>query len=196
VKLDFWPSWKEYGQPDVLASVMDAGQKMLGRILVEVKLYSPKSGVADVDAESTTEEAAPDPDQLVKYWQGLKRITPSDVEAAIVYLTAHASPPVVELETAFRRMPGMRLGWLSWFEVEREARKIATATGDLPAADLSALLRHKGLSYFDGFKAVAPGARARGHFWKGASGQSNARRRWFGYPALVLKSRERLWRLR
>jgi hypothetical protein len=67
------------------------------------------------DGESADDK--PDPDQLVKYWQGMKVIHPEILHdhKTVIYLTSHAIPPVEELAETLNRKKEMRLGWLSCF---------------------------------------------------------------------------------
>ena len=124
---------------------------MIAAVLVEAKLYAPKSGSAGPEIGDKADEETPDPDQLVKYWQGLQRyVRPSEpCSTWIVYLTAHSSAPLGELADALKRLPSMRLGWLSWFDVF----DVVNACDGLPARDLATLLEHKGFRGFSGFAA-------------------------------------------
>ena len=64
-EVEFWPSLKEFGQPDVVLVMRDRDGDRIHLMLVEVKLYSRKSGSADEDDDIDEEE--PDPDQLFRY---------------------------------------------------------------------------------------------------------------------------------
>ena len=50
---------------------MFAGKESVGRLVIEVKLDSDKSGEAGEEDEEETPDLA-DADQLRKYWQGLR----------------------------------------------------------------------------------------------------------------------------
>src|SRR5260221_1764908 len=76
--VEFWPSFGRFGQPDLLLRLRDKSGSVQQMCLVELKLHAPKSGSAFTDGDSDaiaddTPEEAPDPDQLVKSWQGLRR---------------------------------------------------------------------------------------------------------------------------
>jgi hypothetical protein len=84
----------------------------IGRLVVEVKLDSGKSqlGNADEDDEEATEPR--DPDQLSRYWSRLSENAKRDRVPAlgVVYLTAHAVPPLDALQESLVRQPGDWLG--------------------------------------------------------------------------------------
>lgn len=140
----FWPHWGEHGQPDVVVELLVDGLS-LGWFVIEVKLEASKSGAAsDEDDEDTDAEVSPD--QLHKYWQGLKAQF-GDKRLGIVYLTSHIVPPAEELTASVSREPGDWLGWLSWRDVWAAVR----TSDELAARDLAAILAAKGLKGFDGF---------------------------------------------
>jgi hypothetical protein len=156
----FWPSWGEYGQPDVAITLM-SGTIPFGRLVVEVKLDANKSGSAE--EEEATE--APDPDQLRRYWHGLKKTQEEDgiKPLGLIYLTSHAIPPSDELKKSQDREQGNWLGWLSWRDVWAAMR---VADASLPARDLAAILATKGLKAFEGFgMCEAPKLVASPRFW-------------------------------
>lgn len=179
---DPWPHWREFGIPDMVVTLF-AGSAAVGRLVVEVKLDAGKSGAADDESEPGEEEPeVPDPDQLVKYWRGLKRRT--DIPAlGVVYLTAGVIPPAEELRESVRREPGDLLGWLSWRDVWSAVR----ACGELPARDLAAILAAKGLKGFDGFHAKPVTLPASGRFWTTAS------RKWFAAAVPSLPTNCHFW---
>jgi hypothetical protein len=150
-EIQFWPNFGNYGQPDLLLTVSDASNEPLLVVLIEAKLYAPKSGRADDDDPS--EEDRPDPDQLVKYWQGLHILgyQRERVRVYVVYLTAHSVPPVEELDESLRHRPDMALGWISWTDIWEIVTPLASS--HLPAYDLADLLAHKGFKRFTGFVA-------------------------------------------
>jgi hypothetical protein len=196
VEVVFWPSFGKYGQPDVLLHLMDVNRALIGVVLVEAKLYAPKSGAAGADADEVADDEVPDPDQLVKYWQGLQQHVRlrGSCPAWLVYLTAHSSPPVVELGEAMRRLRYMRLGWLSWFDVF----DVAAACDDLPAKDLAALLSRKGFRGFSGFTEGAVELPLTRGFWRPArttaEPSSGLARQWFSEmnPPLEMRG-ARFW---
>jgi hypothetical protein len=169
----FWPSWGVgVGQPELVLTLL-ASARPLGRLVVEVKLDSGKSQLGNGDEASEDPVDPCDPDQLSRYWGRLQANAKLDEVPAlgVVYLTAHAVPPLDDLQESLAREPGDWLGWLSWrdFWAVAEAMKRY-----LPARDLAEILAHKGLKYFDGFSPPEQPLNAtRVGFW---------RRRWFGPP--------------
>ena len=166
--LEFWPRLPGFGEPD-LRLTLDRGRHV---VLIEVKLYSGKSQIAeqsDEDDEALATNALVeeklDPDQLARYHKGQRRELAANVELSIIYLTAHAVPPEADLTDSLKHGP-MRLGWLSWrdvWAVAEDAKRATTTDG--PAADLARLLRHKGFSEFAGFDGAAPPLPDTGRFW-------------------------------
>jgi hypothetical protein len=162
----FWPSWGEYGQPDVVITLM-SGTIPFGRLVVEVKLDANKSGSAE-DEEATE---APDPDQLRRYWQGLKKKQEEDSikPLGVIYLTSHAILPSDELKKSQDREQGNWLGWLSWRDVWAAMQATGTmlpSGASLPACDLAEILASKGLKAFQGFgMCQAPKLVVSPHFW-------------------------------
>ncbi len=174
---EFWPRWGRYGEPDLLLVLQDEHDVAARAILIEAKLYSPKSGSAGEDDSSVANPEVPDPDQLVRYWQGLSTRY-AGVERTIIYLTSHGVPPAAELVESLRREPSMRLAWLSWRDIWRIADQ--AAKNSLAAQDLATLLRHKGLYSFSGFSdlnALMP-VRASARYWLG--------RHWFAQLGLSM----------
>ena len=164
-----WPPAGPFGQPDVFVTLLDRHGAATAEVIFEVKLFSGKSSVAGADVDvATTRPADVDPDQLVRYWQWLasRSKASTSVIKALVYLTAHAIPPLDDLSESLHRAPAMRLAWLSW----RDVWMVAQACRDsLPAEDLTRLLAHRGLSWFDGFASSStPVAFSERRFWQGA----------------------------
>ncbi len=183
-KYDPWPYWGKHGTPDIVVELF-AGPRSLGRLVIEVKLDAGKSGAADEDdedepdAEETEIEVA-DPDQLRKYWQGLRARGPA---LGVVYLTAHAVPPADELAASVAREPGDWLGWLSWRDVWAAVR----TRDELPARDLTAILAAKGLKGFNGFHAEPITLPPSGRFW------TPLPVRWFSRPSLLVPRVSKFW---
>jgi hypothetical protein len=117
VTVDFWPYWTAIGEPDILLTLEDAVGCLVAMVLVEAKIHAPKSGRAVEDDDELADDAIPDPDQLVRYWQGLRNRVPGKAQARIIYLTKHGAPPTQELGESIRREPGMKLAWLSWRDI-------------------------------------------------------------------------------
>jgi hypothetical protein len=172
-EVDFWPSFGDEGQPDVLLTFRDAAMAPTHLVVVEAKLHSPKSGGLDAEendeeAEADSEEETESPDQLARYWRGVvRRAEQVRAECSLLYLTAHSVPPIQELADSLRACPGMRLGWLSWRDVWRVVRPLVQRTDrSLAAVDLDRLLVHRGFGALDAFGMTAPEIAARAHFWR------------------------------
>jgi hypothetical protein len=178
-RLDFWPYWRGFGEPDVLLTLSDGLGRPCAVVLVEAKLHAPKGGRSrhaqepaddvllydeqdpDDAGDDLADDAAPDPDQLVRYWTGLHQRVPTGVQARMIYLTKHAAPPADDLGESVRKArnaggPPMELAWLSWRDIWVVAQRAAgrerpDADSARPAADLARLLAHKGLKPFTGF---------------------------------------------
>lgn len=170
--VEFWPRLGDGREPDLRLALAGRKQPAAHTVLIEVKLYSAKSqreGHSGLPDDADSDPPALEKDQLAGYWAEQLKQQADPKDLTIIYLTRHATPPVRELEESLR--PGMDLAWLSWFDVWAVAR---AAQDDLPAKDLSALLRSKGLSGFDGFRTEGWHRPGRGAFWRliGASGTS------------------------
>lgn len=172
VRMIFWPSFGAYGEPDLLLSLRDEGGHDLHLVLIEAKYLSPKSGRGD--PYEAVEDDAPHGDQLVKYWQASHdaRWAPPDIPRSLIYLTAAGVPPSREIHDSLRHLCSMRLAWLSWRDVWSVVEPIASTHA--AAADLAALLVHKGLTYFRGFVGATPRRFPDCGFWH--SGMGNPRR--------------------
>ncbi len=184
-KLTFWLHWgKDVGQPELVIELKSL-DKPLARFLVEVKLDSGKSQLADDEPGQPEPAPAKPKDQLFRYWNHLAGLNNAEgfPPGGLVYLTAHATPPLDDLAESLRQQPaGGRcdwLGWLSWRGVWSEMR--AASKHYLPAADLADILAAKRLKGFDGFEAVK-----RGTVWRPPAGPcrfwSQVERRWFATP--------------
>lgn len=217
-KLDLWRSRRPHGEPDVLLSLYDDQEQLRHLLLIEVKLYSPKSGTAKIvkGSAGTDEEAEEqiveeeeqladiDKDQLVRYWRYLrderaaertKQANPPAgtpaICASLVYLTAHVTPPTDELLVSLQAGESdMRLGWLSWFDVWQVVHQIAARDQSLPAQDLETLLSHKGFRCFVGFRETATGVSE----WSSSSPRFWRNRRWFGQQQALPVGRAKFWK--
>lgn len=185
VKYDPWPPWGTHGEPDMVVELL-VGTRSVGRLVIEVKLDAGKSGEASEDAEGGEEVTtdAADPDQLRKYWQGL-RASAGGPALGVVYLTSHVIPPTDELAASVAREPGKWLGWLSW----RDVWSALKTSELLPARDLTAILAAKGQSGFDSFntRMWTPPALPR-NFWVIRP------TRWFSRPVPAVPHGARFWR--
>ena len=172
--IEFWPSFGLFGQPDLLLVFRDAAQIPVHLVVVEAKLYSPKSGEADVDVDeadidSDADEPAWNPDQLVRYWRGVLQhvLSPGTARCSVVYLTAHATPPVEDLAASLRGEHAMRLGWLSWRDIWHVTSQLARQPQPpLAAADLTRLLANRGFKALDSFKSSIPLIPETMRFWR------------------------------
>lgn len=162
-QLDFWPSLGKFGQPDILLRLFDQDGNLFHTLILEVKLYSPKSGEAE-EGEEYIEEV-PDKDQLVKYWQGVTRQGDKKSGKTIIYLTSHYSPPMEELQGAIGREKNMRLAWLSWRDVWKAITPKTPVKGHTPMGDLSKLLAYRGFKGFTGFDLPPFIMPVRRNFW-------------------------------
>jgi len=217
--IKLWQRRSPFGEPDVVMHLFDAQEKLRHLVLIEVKLYSPKSGSAyrvepaadaEPDGDDEGEELAGiDRDQLARYWlfacselQRLRAAGAGDASkppsASLIYLTAHATAPVDELEVseaAAAKVQGaeqpVRLGWLSWFDVWQVAYDGGQrGQGPLPIRDIEKLLGHKGFRRFVGFQAVelqvGAWVRTAARFWR--------RRSWFTLTRIPPAGGPRFWK--
>lgn len=154
--VEFWPRLGGRAEPDILVRLNCANGVVLHTIIIEVKLWSPKSGPkggedADVEVDDESEPVTlHERDQLAKYWHCLQKMR-GEAMASIIYLTSHATPPETELRESLLHCSNMRLGWLSWSEVWRVLKGIPGESCGPVVEDLLRLLEHKGLSHFRGF---------------------------------------------
>jgi len=165
----FWPCFEECGAPDVLVELRDMAHSIIGAGVFEVKYFAGKSGRADDDdaddvEQLTAENDGYDPDQLVKYWNGLRRRHPalSVDRLFVVYLTTHFRPPLKDLRESQSRKPSARFGWLSWYDFSEVTEEMCA----LPARDLAQLLKFKGLGTFSGFRAASLALSTARCFWR------------------------------
>lgn len=196
-QIEFWPSFGQFGQPDLLLTLRDAARRPVHTVVIEAKLHSPKSGEAEDDGDGDAAAADADedtwtPDQLVRYWRGVVNLpaAPDASRCSILYLTAHASPPTEDLAVSLRACTAMRLGWVSWRDIWHVVEPLLRlAQPPLAAVDLERLLANRGFKALDAFKQAAPEFTELGRFWHSRS--------WFqGVSAPGLPSVRRFWRTR
>jgi len=102
-EFEFWPWLGKHGQPDLLLRLFDESDSCVHIMAIEVKLDATKSGFAgENDCKSADDE--PDPDQLIKYWQGINAFSPK-VLKTVIYLTSHSIPPIDELAATISGNP-------------------------------------------------------------------------------------------
>jgi hypothetical protein len=190
----FWPSFGEWGQPDILLTFRDATKKPIHLVVVEAKLHSPKSGEASDEDDANAEIIACDmqwhPDQLVRYWRGLADHADlrGSNSSSVVYLTAHSAPPLSDLTASLKVDPKMRLGWISWRHIWDVV--LPLAGGDetsCAATDLERLLAYRGFRSLNAFKTIPPiSIKSTERFWQ--------QRRWFSALALPTQNdRNSFW---
>jgi hypothetical protein len=184
-RVGFWPNFRAHGEPDLLLELLSADGAVQTVVLIEAKLFSSMSGTASETDGPAAIENVPDPDQLVKYWQGLGLYTRQvGLPRALVYLTSHSTPPLHELRASLSRDPSINLYWLSWHDVWEVAK--AKAASHRAAKDLERLLRHLEFSTFTGFRVQAQRSLGSGFFWP-----------WFTqYPQQVGSQSGHFWRPR
>jgi hypothetical protein len=181
--IEFWPRLRRGGEPD-LRLTLDRGNEV---VLIEVKLDSGKTLIAgadddDLEPSGDAEEPPIDPDQLVRYWEGQQAEVAAGVRTSIIYLTAHAVPPLRDLGASLKPEKPIRLAWLSWRDVCAVAELAKKGhVGSDAATDLAALLRHKGLFEFNGFADAEPAKNlpATANFWTEAPVRKLRQERFF-----------------
>ena len=183
--VEFWPSFHPHGQPDILLTFRNAYRSPVHLVVVEAKLHSPKSGDGAADDENVDAQVPPEismpRDQLCRYWDGLLKhhsLPPS--QCSVIYLTAHATPPLDDLNSSLELRRDMRLAWMSWRDIWHVVAPIAIRTGETSAAgDLKRLLAHRRFKPLDGFKMEVPALTDSGRFW--------VRRPWFAQSSFPVQ---------
>jgi hypothetical protein len=177
-KVEFWPSFRPLGQPDVLLIFRDASQKVVHLVVVEAKLHSPKSGEADesedgdadhTDLDEPIDQPAREPDQLARYWRGALDLWSGQSESrcSVVYLTAHSVPPVDGLAASLTACRTMRLAWMSWRDIWHVVVPLTHHPApSLAAMDIQRLLANRGFKSLDAFKDTPPMIPTSGRFWQ------------------------------
>lgn len=169
-EIDFWPEIGARAEPDLLVRLCNGVGTTLHTVVIEVKLWSSKSGQGAAktglyEEEGSTGGLLADQDQLVKYWCRLQSRNSEGI-LTILYLTPHPSPPQKDLRESMELCPSMRLGWLSWSDVWLALNNVAPLSRSLVANDILQLLSHKGLAYFQRFAVrVVPVVLGSGQFW-------------------------------
>lgn len=189
----FWPRLDKFGEPDLLLEIKT--QNGTSHILLEVKLYSPKSGKKgdyedgeseNGENEDVEEPALPSRDQLARYWQALNGEDYRGTHCAIVYLTAHPTAPTEDLRSSLEEARSAELFWLSWFDVWAA---INARPSSAISEDVSALLRYMRFNEFKGFGSSAIHIPQRAALWHNV---------WFGGGLAMasLPRSGRFWRTR
>jgi hypothetical protein len=159
LEIHFWPSHPKFGQPDMLLCFKKEGSHPIV-ILVEVKLWSEKSGVGKDD-------------QLARYLRILNDLSalnanlPKDPIGALLYLTPRES--LEEVHSTLSSCRGepvnggllFRVQWQDVLVAANRALSGADRRSELILRDVSLFLRRRGLEYFNGF-AEEPDLRAFG----------------------------------
>jgi hypothetical protein len=150
VKVYFWKEHPKHGEADLILVFTGGGIPPLV-VLVEVKLWSPKSGTGKDD-------------QLVRYLRLLEDLTAVDVlvpaEAAkfLVYLTPRESLREVQesadlVDDPDRDRPRLfRLQWQDVLEAAKETSKNHEEPFQTILSDVTEFLHKVGLDYFKGFR--------------------------------------------
>jgi hypothetical protein len=152
LKIHFWPSHTEFGEPDLILCFSGNGVRPLV-LLTEVKLWSSKSG----DGED---------DQLVKYAKLLcdlrhvktNETLPDSPLTALLYLTPRESIGEIQdtlslLETKPTEFLGVfRVQWQDLLAVATRAMPSGEGMARTILQDIQRFLRRRGLEYFRGFK--------------------------------------------
>lgn len=145
----FWPKCPGLGEPELAMCFTGGGQKPLV-VLVEVKLWAPKSGHGKHD-------------QLKRYLQianvieDLRAPIPPNSRVVVVYLTPRES--FTEIEASLRaygdseesRRRLFRLQWQDVIEVIDESLPMEPLLSQTILADVRDFLRVRRLEYFSGF---------------------------------------------
>jgi hypothetical protein len=152
LKIHFWPSHAEFGEPDLVLCFSGNGLRPLV-LLTEVKLWSGKSGNGEDD-------------QLVKYAKILcdlrhlktNETLPDGPLTALLYLTPRESIGEIQdtlslLETKPTDFLGVfRVQWQDLLAVATRATPSAEGMARAILQDIQRFLRRRGLEYFQGFK--------------------------------------------
>jgi hypothetical protein len=150
INISFWPKCPGLGEPE-LALCLTGGVQQPLVILIEVKLWSPKSGEGEHD-------------QLKRYLQiadEVNRLTPavpSDALVLVVYLTPRdASREIQESlqeygDTPESRRRLFRLQWQDMIDAIGDALELESEHSRLILSDVRDFLRAQGLEYFHGFR--------------------------------------------
>lgn len=158
VRYQFWPWLTEEdcvgAEPDLLVDFTDGrGDKFI--LLVEAKLWSDKSSVAD--------EGRVPSDQLAKEWDNLVRLcNRSNARPLMLYLTADTRIPDQSLQESSmefsQKRPELAIhapfscAWVSW----RHVVPALLGRDGVIEADLMALMRRLGLTFFEGISTITP----------------------------------------
>ena len=161
-KVDFWPRLPTC-EPDVLISTEDH------IFLVEAKYLSGESGHyqegQDID-DGESELVAAGSDQLYREYEDLVSLPGSQTKRSLIYLTAHRTPPIDDIEAGAKALIRLEKGqdeieryrssvyWLSWFKV-REIVSDLLRRADQPLQqviyqDILELLLRKGFRHYEG----------------------------------------------
>jgi hypothetical protein len=151
LKIHFWPSHAEFGEPDLVLCFSGSGLRPLV-VLTEVKLWSGKSGEGEHD-------------QLVKYVKLLSDLRhlktnetlPGSPLTALLYLTPRES--IGEIQDTLSLLETKPTDFLGIFRVQWQ-ELLAMAIRTMPSEegmartilqDVQRFLRRRGLEYFRGF---------------------------------------------
>ena len=140
----FWPNHPSHGTPDMALCFTGPGLRTFV-LIVEVKLWSGKSGEGDHD-------------QLCRYLRILDDLAAMDLDdtdpvTALLYLTPRESLPELT-ETSRLYGAGARLFRAQWQDLVAAAQESMAGSRGIATEilrDVTAFLRARGLEYFRGF---------------------------------------------
>ncbi len=152
LRIYFWPYHPDFGEPDLILCFSGRDLQSL-LVLIEVKLYSGKSGTGEDD-------------QLVKYAKLLNephRLNtddplPKGALTALIYLTTRESIEEIRNSVSLvDSMPSNFLGMFrsKWQDLLVAARRAAPSALGVPRTvlqDVQHFLERRGLEYFSGFQ--------------------------------------------
>jgi hypothetical protein len=152
LRAHFWPNHPVWGEPDLL--LLFSGKDICPiLVLIEAKLWAPKSGTGKWD-------------QLARYLRLLDDVLPLRLELPlnasryVVYLTPRDSLSEVEesaVEAGNRPEDRQRLFRLRWQDIVRVAKESARQAAEpykTILLDVMQFLQRLGLEYFDGFRCI------------------------------------------
>jgi hypothetical protein len=157
--VSFWPSYKDYGEPDLLLRFSGSGVRSL-LLIVEVKLNSYKSGSGSND-------------QLRRYYDllqdkaALGSLLADDPITALVYLTERYSADELRdsVECSKQVLASRRMFSLQWQDVLEAAEERGPFEGSL-LWEVLQFLKGRGFERFRGFpQSSANFEMLSGHFY-------------------------------
>jgi hypothetical protein len=148
----FWPFSPQYGEPDLVLRFSGSDHPAL-IVIVEVKLWSGKSGLEEWD-------------QLARYVRLLDDLKSIGLHVSnadyrfLVYLTPRDSLAEIDESLATLSDEGhfrqrvYRVQWQDLLEVAGEVSCTCGGTAAIILADIAKCLKQRNLEYFDGFRSA------------------------------------------